>query len=1034
MATIKAIEAKSVHQIQSGQVIVDLCSVVKELVENSLDAGATALEVRFKNNGLDSIEVQDNGSGIDPANYENVALKHFTSKLSSYDDLSSLRTFGFRGEALSSLCALSKFSLVTAQVDEAPKGKRLEFDTLGKLKSTTIVAAQKGTTATVENLFESLPVRRKELSKNIKREYGKVLGLLHAYACIGVNVKFTVKNTMPKSKSVSVFSTKGNATTRENIANVYGTKTLSALAPLDLDLQYQSTLTQMARKENHTSIRVKGHISKPIFGEGRQTPDRQMFFVNGRPCGLPQIAKAINEVYRAFNVSQSPFIFADFQMDTNAYDVNVSPDKRTILLHDSSSLIENLKTALNDMFDQQEQTVPQSQLPKTKLPSFQRLNFQRQASLDSPDAASRRTSLSDTEDLRNDSQDEDEQESSRTSFRNSVLRDHFQNVDSTREEPVSNEKRQANIRKTQENQAEKIAQKIREHEAQGADEYDDIREIDSLGQQTASDQEEEEEDEPSQNEPINLRARDFNSRMAEAQSNSGNQPDSREESPQQSPEIAAIAQSTAIEDKGVVPNAFDRMRPKRMPAEIATVTVGDKTFTTILGSQPSRSQEVGRSTDSVASTVGPRKRAESPGTRQFSQQLRRFEVRRPETADQQEAEDEDADEEPEARGDTDDNEDSQPEQEDDSDLLSLNGAEEQTTPMQDGDNGADDDYIDEEEKKRAEDAKVEELIRVAEASSALPSKENLKRATKALAGARTRDSTTHLLATVPISISSIASRVREHGEVASNDRRNFEPRADGSEAGLAQDPEVRLSLTVSKPDFARMRIVGQFNLGFILAVRPSRSDLEENDQSKQDELFIIDQHASDEKYNFERLQAETVVGNQRLVRPVILELTAVEEEIVLENNNALEKNGFLVEIDTSGESMVGQRCSLVSLPLSKEVVFGVRDLEQLIQLLADSPGFGEGAVPRPSKVRKMFAMRACRSSIMIGKTLSKKQMQKVVAQMGTIDKPWNCPHGRPTMRHLCSLDTLQSWREGLEQHEEDHGGLGEALRKYIEIG
>src|ERR1700744_2199366 len=165
MATIKAIEAKSVHQIQSGQVIVDLCSVVKELVENRLDAGATAIEVRFKNNGLDSIEVQDNGAGIAPANYENVALKHFTSKLSSYDDLSNLRTFGFRGEALSSLCALSTFSIITAQANEAPKGKRLDFDTLGRLKSTTVVAAQKGTTASVENLFDTLPVRRKELGK-----------------------------------------------------------------------------------------------------------------------------------------------------------------------------------------------------------------------------------------------------------------------------------------------------------------------------------------------------------------------------------------------------------------------------------------------------------------------------------------------------------------------------------------------------------------------------------------------------------------------------------------------------------------------------------------------------------------------------------------------------------------------------------------------------------------------------------------------------------------------------------------------------
>ncbi|CRK46128.1 hypothetical protein BN1723_019905, partial [Verticillium longisporum] len=94
-------------------VIVDLCSVVKELVENSLDANATAIDVRFKNQGLESIEVHDNGSGISHDNYEGLALKHHTSKLATFSDLNTLSTFGFRGEALSSLCALSQFSVVT---------------------------------------------------------------------------------------------------------------------------------------------------------------------------------------------------------------------------------------------------------------------------------------------------------------------------------------------------------------------------------------------------------------------------------------------------------------------------------------------------------------------------------------------------------------------------------------------------------------------------------------------------------------------------------------------------------------------------------------------------------------------------------------------------------------------------------------------------------------------------------------------------------------------------------------------------------
>ena len=243
MATVKALEGRTIHQIQSGQVIVDLCSVVKELVENSLDAEATAIEVRFRNNGLDSIEVQDNGIGIASENYETIALKHYTSKLSDYDDLSSLQTFGFRGEALSSLCALSKFHITTARADEAPKGTRLDFETSGKLKGTQVIASQKGITVTVEDLFRNLPVRRRELEKNIKREYGKVLGVLQAYACISTQARISVSNVMAKGKKALVFATKSSQSTRENIANVFGAKALPGLVALDLSFEMQPTKT-----------------------------------------------------------------------------------------------------------------------------------------------------------------------------------------------------------------------------------------------------------------------------------------------------------------------------------------------------------------------------------------------------------------------------------------------------------------------------------------------------------------------------------------------------------------------------------------------------------------------------------------------------------------------------------------------------------------------------------------------------------------------------------------------------------------------
>ena len=176
------------------------------------------------------------------------ALKHYTSKLSSYNDLDTLNTFGFRGEALSSLCALSNVYITTAREEEAPKGSRLDFETSGKLKGISVIAAQRGTTVFVETIFKNIPVRRQELERNIKREYGKVLNLLQAYACISTDVRLSVSNTMGKKK-INAFSTKGNKTTRENIANVYSAKALASLVPLDLDFEMQ-TAPSLNRSKN----------------------------------------------------------------------------------------------------------------------------------------------------------------------------------------------------------------------------------------------------------------------------------------------------------------------------------------------------------------------------------------------------------------------------------------------------------------------------------------------------------------------------------------------------------------------------------------------------------------------------------------------------------------------------------------------------------------------------------------------------------------------------------------------------------------
>jgi DNA mismatch repair protein PMS2 len=909
-------------------------------------------------------------------------LKHYTSKLTSYDDLSSLHTFGFRGEAISSLCALADFHIVTAQDKQVPRANRLDFEQSGKLRKTQIVAGQKGTTASVEGIFKRLPVRRRELEKNIKREYGKVLNLLHAYACISTGVRFSVRNTVGKTRNVVVFSTNGNKTTKENIANVYGAKTLSALIPLDLELEFEpAATTKRAGDEQLSKIQVRGHISRPVFGEGRQTPDRQMFFVNSRPCGLPQIQKAFNEVYKSFNVSQSAFIFADFQMDTNAYDVNVSPDKRQILLHDAGAMIESLKVSLTQLFEDADQSVPQSAVKSRPLPKQQPL-----ASL--PGFITARE-LSESSGFRSPSQDQTKEnvvESPGESQQSMIQRFASSQGGMERAQATPPPARSIRTPRAAASRSSISTPAPSELEASAAGISDD-----ELFVQTAA----QEEPEPT--------------------------PILRESSSQPSPpdETPSRARGDPEEFPNIVQNAFDRMRPRREPAEMATITIGNRTITSMVGSGPPRKR---LSEDPPLMKEPPRRkrRIHTPSRPNiFGEHMKAFAA-----PGSQLDEDKDEDEDAEASA----SEDDQIEEEENnfsSEVEDTQGTEQEpeaegSPPPEDGDyvpdqaaaqseienteakdkDTAADDNLDEAQKKAQEEAIVQRLIHEAEETALLPQENSANRAKKMNKGAAHRDATTQLVGTVDGSISRLQSQlITLQKTLQEGNKKTIEEAADLGE----KTAEDKLSLTVSKNDFAQMRIIGQFNLGFIIAVRPGEDH---------DELFIIDQHASDEKFNFERLQAETVVQNQRLVRPQRLDLTAVEEEVVLENRAALEKNGFLVTVDESGDEPIGRRCQLVSLPLSREVVFGVRDLEELIVLLSESISTSNGlSVPRPSKVRKMFAMRACRSSIMIGKTLTNRQMERVVQNMGTIDKPWNCPHGRPTMRHLMSLNQWDEWNE-----------------------
>ncbi|KAH9870919.1 hypothetical protein J1614_006491, partial [Plenodomus biglobosus] len=1073
MATIKAIEGRSVHQIQSGQVIVDLQSVCKELVENSIDAGATAIEVRFKNNGLDSIEVQDNGAGIAPADYDTIALKHYTSKLATYDDLSSLQTFGFRGEALSSLCALSHFHIITTRASDGPKGTKLEFEQSGKLKGTSVVAAKQGTTVVVDTLFYNLPVRRKELEKNIKREYNKVLQLLNAYACISVGVKFSVSNLMPKGKKTIAFSTNANPSTKDNISNVYGAKTITALIPLnlsfELDPSAQPGATQNAKNwstqegPGSRTVRIEGHVSRPVVGEGRQTPDRQMFFVNSRPCNLPQVAKAFNEVYKSFNITQSPFVFADIRLDTNAYDVNVSPDKRTIMLHDQTALLENLKNALLELFEGQNQSVPQAQLlgKKPTTSAFKPSTMQPRASTRSvqedkdseaeesegvQDAITSRAEVPMPRDVR-DAPDTN----AHPGFVKASLIERFAGRDAKDRINHPLVRRQNSptlgpVKTLEQNAASVITQQHSvSPEAPETGETTRNRLSSPMfePQQLASDV------------PMRLSqppqaVQDFNARIASQQAHHAQSPTSPLRTSaveEMEPSISSVKQTPhKVLSQSSIQNAFDRMRPMRTPVQQATITIGDTTTVSTIGTSSETPAARRARIYSPKFSLSGKPLNQTPKKSLFRKGLSGFAA--PGTQIES-SDDEDGSEHeivtdssmfhvsaqslsPHKRTSSPETEEPGTDDmlESSSALLNPQMSAEDEPPAADMEvnegmgihpevEESDDEYIDETEKKAREEAKIAQMIAEAEEAAVRPTQVNLKRASKLFKVTQKKYWTINLERVVETDIATISRQLRNIESLShSSDSCLNEPASLSLNGDLTQeDPEERLSLTVTKSDFNEMRIIGQFNLGFIIAVRPPTST------SPTSDLFIIDQHASDEKYNFERLSATTALVSQRLVHPHPLELTAIEEELILANERALTANGFIIEMSTTAndddantQDEAGHRARLTALPMSKEVTFTPTDLEELLALIMDNPPSSSTSIsphiPRPSKVRKLLASRACRSSVMIGKTLQPPRMREIVRHMGSMDKPWSCPHGRPTMRHLFGLERWTGWKEG----------------------
>ena len=303
MATIAVLDQNTIDKIAAGEVVERPASVVKELVENAMDAGATAITVEIRDGGISLVRITDNGSGIPAEQVPLAFLRHATSKIRSVEELVQIASLGFRGEALSSISAVAQIEMITKTPD-ALTGTRYVIEG-GAEKANEEVGAPTGTTFLVRNLFYNTPARQKFLKTPVT-EANAVTSVVEQLALShpGISFKYMVNSQVK-------LHTSGNRNLKELVYNIYGRDIAREL----IEIHSESPL-----------MTIDGFIGKPVISRGNRNFEN--FFVNGRYVKSAMLSKSLEDAYKDFTMQHKfPFAVLHFQVEGDLIDVNVHPTK-----------------------------------------------------------------------------------------------------------------------------------------------------------------------------------------------------------------------------------------------------------------------------------------------------------------------------------------------------------------------------------------------------------------------------------------------------------------------------------------------------------------------------------------------------------------------------------------------------------------------------------------------------------------------------------------------------------------------------------
>lgn len=333
--TIKKLDEAVVNRIAAGEVIQRPANALKEMIENSLDAKSTSITVTVKSGGLKLLQIQDNGCGIRKDDMDIVCERFTTSKLTKFEDLSSIATYGFRGEALASISHVAHVTITTRTAQSSCAYKASYSD--GKLVSPRPgmsvdpkpCAGNKGTQITVEDLFYNVSTRRKAL-KSPGEEFAKIADVVSKYAIHNSGVAFTLKK---QGENMAAVRTASGASILDNIRTIYGTTVAGELLEVNCENQ-------------RFAFKMHGYISNANYSVKKL---QFLLFINHRLVDSSAMRKAIESLYEAYLPKNShPFVYLSLEISPSNVDVNVHPTKHEVHFLHEDSIIEAIQQTFEE--------------------------------------------------------------------------------------------------------------------------------------------------------------------------------------------------------------------------------------------------------------------------------------------------------------------------------------------------------------------------------------------------------------------------------------------------------------------------------------------------------------------------------------------------------------------------------------------------------------------------------------------------------------------------------------------------------------